>query len=62
MIILGIDPGTAIIGFGVIKKNRELKLINYGCIKTPISLTTAERLPKGTGDGKINVGDTDEVD
>ena len=44
MIILGIDPGTAIIGFGVIKKNRELKLINYGCIKTPISLTTAERL------------------
>lgn len=44
MIILGIDPGTAATGFGVIKKNRELKLIEFGCIKTPTSLTTAERL------------------
>ena len=26
------------------------------------NLTTAESLSKGTGDGKINVGDSDEVD
>jgi len=44
MIVLGIDPGTAATGFGVIKKNRELKLIDYGRIKTSASSTTAERL------------------
>lgn len=44
MIILGIDPGTATTGFGVIKKNKEIKLIEYGCIKTLTNLTTAERL------------------
>ncbi len=44
MIILGIDPGTATTGFGIIKKNAKLKLIEYGCIKTATNLTTAERL------------------
>lgn len=44
MIILGIDPGTATTGFGVIKKDKELKLIEYGCIKTAADLKTAERL------------------
>ena len=44
MIILGFDPGTATTGFGVIKKNKEIKLIEYGCIKTLTNLTTAERL------------------
>ena len=46
MIIFGIDPGTAITGFGIIKKNDELELIEYGSIETSISLTTAERLKK----------------
>jgi len=44
MVILGIDPGTAATGYGLIKKNGELKLIDYGCIKTSTSLTTTERL------------------
>jgi crossover junction endodeoxyribonuclease RuvC len=44
MIILGIDPGTATTGFGIIKKNKELKLIRYGCIRTAKNLTSAERL------------------
>lgn len=44
MVILGIDPGTAATGYGLIKKNGELKLIDYGCIKTSTDLTTAERL------------------
>jgi len=44
MIILGIDPGTAIIGYGIIKKNENLSLIDYGCITTSAKLTTAERL------------------
>lgn len=35
MIILGIDPGTSIIGFGVIKKDGgKLSCREYGCIKT----------------------------
>jgi len=46
MIILGIDPGTAIIGFGAIKKKKNLELIEYGCIKTSKDLSTAERLEK----------------
>jgi len=44
MIILGIDPGTAIIGYGVINSNRKLELIDYGCIKTSADLSTADRL------------------
>jgi crossover junction endodeoxyribonuclease RuvC len=48
MIILGIDPGTATTGWGLIKKDRKknLKLINYGCLKTSADLTTADRLNK----------------
>jgi crossover junction endodeoxyribonuclease RuvC len=44
MIILGIDPGTAIIGYGLIKKDREISLLDYGCITTSKELTSAERL------------------
>ncbi len=35
MVILGIDPGFAIIGYGVIKKDRDIKVIDYGVITTP---------------------------
>jgi crossover junction endodeoxyribonuclease RuvC len=48
MIILGIDPGTAATGFGIIEKSKvksqKLKVIDYGCIKTSVNLSTAERL------------------
>ena len=47
MIILGIDPGTAIVGFGLIEKevkSQKLKPIEYGCIKTSPKFSTAERL------------------
>ena len=46
MIILGIDPGTAATGWGVIKKTKQLKMIKYGCIKTSADLSTADRLNK----------------
>lgn len=47
MIILGIDPGTATTGFGLIKKDKsKLKLLKYGLITTPANLSTAERLDK----------------
>ncbi len=35
MIILGIDPGTTLIGFGFIKyENDKFEVIDYGCIET----------------------------
>ena len=35
MKILGIDPGTASTGYGIIKSNRgNLELVEYGCIET----------------------------
>lgn len=46
MIILGIDPGTATTGYGVIKKGNNLEMIGYGCIKTTTRHSTAERLNK----------------
>jgi crossover junction endodeoxyribonuclease RuvC len=44
MIILGIDPGTATTGFGIIEKGKKLKCLAYGLIQTSSSLPAAERL------------------
>ncbi len=45
MIIIGIDPGTATTGFGIIEyKDSNLKLIDYGIIKTSQKLPMAKRL------------------
>ncbi|MFH1326049.1 MAG: crossover junction endodeoxyribonuclease RuvC [Candidatus Falkowbacteria bacterium] len=44
-IILGIDPGIATTGFGIIEvDNQQLKLIKYGCILTKVSLPHGQRL------------------
>jgi len=44
---MGIDPGTAATGYGLIKKLPDkLQIIDYGCIKTETKLSTAERLKK----------------
>lgn len=45
MKILGIDPGTAIMGFGVIEsEGNSIKLVDYGTIKTHKSLEMPDRL------------------
>ncbi len=45
MIILGIDPGIAIVGYGVIEKtNRETKILDYGVITTNKDQTLPQRL------------------
>ena len=45
MIILGIDPGIAIVGYGVIEAVRgNFKAIDYGVITTPKEKSTPERL------------------
>jgi crossover junction endodeoxyribonuclease RuvC len=44
-IILGIDPGYARAGWGVIEKQgQKLRLIEYGCYETPKEMPHAERL------------------
>lgn len=50
MIVLGLDPGLAIVGFGVIKVEGGRYIpIDYGVITTPKEMTTANRL--------ISIGD-----
>jgi len=45
VITLGIDPGTAICGFGVVTLDGgSLRMLDAGCIRTPSNATDAERL------------------
>ena len=45
MVILGIDPGTATTGYGVIESDgRSLTMIEFGCIKTAKTKSLPERL------------------
>ena len=54
MRILGIDPGTEIIGFGIIDYDkRDTKTLDFGCIRTHRSIPPAERLHQIAQDIKI---------
>lgn len=46
MIILGIDPGTATTGYGILEKREtdQLTCLAFGCIETPAGLEQAARL------------------
>ncbi len=45
MIILGIDPGLAIVGWGVVESNRgNIRPIAYGAIRTPAHTDVEARL------------------
>lgn len=41
--ILGIDPGTQVTGFGVIKAGPQLVPLDFGCIRPPSKLPLSER-------------------
>jgi len=43
-IILGLDPGTAITGWGVIKVGSETKMLAFGCIETDKNKNSVVRL------------------
>ncbi len=55
MITLGIDPGTAIMGYGLVESGavdsagvesrEELSLVEYGALRTPANAPMSERLP-----------------
>lgn len=45
MLILGIDPGTAIVGYGLVEAGGGcLRALAYGCIRTPAGEETCRRL------------------
>ncbi|HLQ48717.1 MAG TPA: crossover junction endodeoxyribonuclease RuvC, partial [Candidatus Dormibacteraeota bacterium] len=45
MIILGIDPGTAALGYGVVERTGgRLRAIDHGCLVTSPDLPMPERL------------------
>lgn len=46
MIIMGIDPGLAIIGYGVLdyKDNKKIEVVDYGVIETPKNEGLPQRL------------------
>lgn len=49
MIILGIDPGTATTGYGIIENSpdkKSVRVIDFGCIITEPDQTPSERLKK----------------
>ncbi len=45
MIVLGIDPGYALMGWGVVESvNGRMRLINYGCVETKAGVPMPTRL------------------
>ena len=47
MLVLGIDPGSAITGFGLVKEaGNNLRAVDYGCIRTAPSEPLEARLQK----------------
>jgi len=47
MRILGVDPGLAIVGYGLIEEDRRrIRPVRYGCIRTEAEQPVAERLEK----------------
>jgi crossover junction endodeoxyribonuclease RuvC len=44
MVVLGIDPGTATTGYGLVEQADPLQLVTYGAITTPAGVPLPERL------------------
>jgi len=45
LIVLGIDPGTATTGYGIVERTgSQIRSLDYGCIQTPSDRPLAERL------------------
>lgn len=45
MLVLGLDPGLASTGYGLVRGDgQKLELVAYDVIRTPASMTTTERL------------------
>ena len=45
MVVLGIDPGYALMGWGVVEaEGSRMRLVNYGCIETKAGVPMPDRL------------------
>ena len=45
MLILGIDPGYAIVGYGLLEyQNNRFRTVDYGAITTPAGMDFSQRL------------------
>jgi crossover junction endodeoxyribonuclease RuvC len=45
LIVLGIDPGTAMTGYGLVERTgSRLRAVDYGCLETPARMALPERL------------------
>lgn len=45
MLILGLDPGTATVGYAILDKNKnKMTAVEYGCIKTKPGVSDGDRL------------------
>ena len=46
MLVIGIDPGTAITGYGLVREeqNGKLTVVDYGVIQTPAKMPMPQRL------------------
>jgi crossover junction endodeoxyribonuclease RuvC len=44
LIVLGIDPGTAALGYGIIEQSGSLRAVDLGCLVTGAELPMPERL------------------
>lgn len=59
MRVLGIDPGIATIGFGLVETNRaEVHMLTYGAITTPAGLPLSKRLLQISMDMEELIGQT----
>ena len=53
MIVIGIDPGTANTGFGVVRTSGErMVALDGGVIETPSDLSVEQRLTRSTVPGR----------
>ncbi len=45
VIVLGIDPGTSLMGFGLVEENgQQVRALEYGCLRTAAGRPRGERL------------------
>ena len=60
MIILGIDPGTAALGYGIIERTGgRLREVDHGCLVTSPDLPLPERLRRFADLGALPVADAE---
>jgi len=44
VLVLGVDPGTAVTGYGLVRQGTRLEALEYGVIRTSSNLSLSERL------------------